>query len=101
MWDDSLPAYTGSLEDNIILFTLYFKTFVYYLVIIFAIITSLVVCLLPIFGYFANYKSIVIKLKKDKKDKHNHKKTHKEKQQEQDAYLNFLDKTIKKKKKKK
>lgn len=68
MWDESLPAYTGSFTDNIILFTLYLKVFIYYLVLLFGATIGLVIFCLPIFGGFLSYKSIVIKFKKNKKD---------------------------------
>lgn len=100
MWDDSLPAYTGSFVDNIILFTLYFKVFLYYILIILGLISIVGISLLPLFGSLLAYKSIVIKFKKDKKYKHNHKKIDKQKQQEQNAYMSRLDRTLKKKKKK-
>ena len=100
MWDESLPAYTGSFSDNVILFTLYFKVFLFYLIIALGIITALSIFLLPLFGCFLTYKSIVIKLKKNKQHKHDHKKYQKQKQNEEDAYLKTLDKKIKKKKKK-
>ena len=101
MWDESLPAYTGSFEDNIILFTLYFKVFLFYVIVALGSITALIIFFLPIFGCLLTYKSIVVKFKKDKKHKHDNKKIHKQKQYEQDTYLNMLDRTMKKKKKKK
>lgn len=94
MWDESLPSYTGSFEDNVILFTLYFKLIVYYLVLIFGAGILLLSFLAPFFGFFLSYKSIIIKFKKEKKHK---KHTHKDDQQK--LYLDMLDKKIKKKKK--
>lgn len=101
MWDDSLPAYTGSFSDNVILFTLYFKLFIYYLIVTLGILTAIIVSCLPILGLVFSYKSIVIRFKKDKKHKHRDKKLKKQKEQEQEKYLEILDHTIKKKKKRK
>ena len=98
MWDESLPAYTGSFSDNVILFTLYFKVFVYYLIIILGVLTAIIVSFLPILGLVFSYKSIVIKFKKDKKYKHRHKKLKKHNDSEQNKYIDILDRTIKKKK---
>ena len=79
MWDESLPAYTGSFSDNVILFTLYFKLFIYYLIVALGILTAIIVSCLPILGLVFSYKSVVIKFKKDKKHKHRDKKLKKQK----------------------
>ena len=98
MWDDSLPTYTGSFSDILLLISLYIKAFIYYLVVILGLISILLLCILPIFGSVFAYKFVKIKFKKHKKHKKDKKKIENNKKIQQESYISKLDKKIKKKK---
>lgn len=99
MWDESLPAYDGSLEHNIIVLSLYCQWVFYRITILFGILTMIALSIMPFVGLILGYKSFKIKLKQDKH--HKKIKKHKERQDNinQDQYLKKLHKNLKKKKK--
>jgi len=101
MWDESLPSYDGSFEHNLIVLTLYFRVFIYYLISVLGVLTAIIISVLPFVGIALGYKSVIIKIKQDKHHKKLKKKQDKEQQIKQNLYLNDLDKKLKKKKKSK
>lgn len=99
MWDESLPAYDGSIEHNIIVFTLYFRVALYYIILLLGYITLLALIISPIIGFYLGYKSIKIKIKQDKAHKIKKKKRKNEEESNQNLYLHHLDAKLKKKRK--
>ena len=95
MWDESLPAYTGSFEDNVMLGMIYLRYIIFYIVVLLGLISILVALLSPIFVAYFSISSVKIKVKhKKNKEKDNRLKS------DENLYLNRLEKNLKKKKKK-
>lgn len=97
MWDDnSLPAYTGSFSDNIILLTLYLQWILYNVVMVLGVLFIIGICLSPIvIGYFG-IKSLKIKIKHHKSTSKINKKNKEKLQNKTTGYLSHLQKISKK-----
>lgn len=99
MWDESLPAYDGSFEHNMIVFTLYFRVFLYYIISMLGLLTLGVIIISPFVGFYMGWKSVKIKIKTDKEHKHIKKKRKAKEESNQNVYLSHLDSKLKKKRK--
>lgn len=96
MWDEGLPPYTGSFEDNIILCMIYLRHAVFYAVFLLGILFIAIALISPLCVAYFSIGSLKIKVKQ-----------HKTKEQiaklknEEHNYIGKLEKHLKKKSKKK
>ena len=96
MWDESLPAYSGSLEDQITLGMIYLRYAVFYAVFLLGILSIAIALISPLFIAYFSIGSLKIKIKQKKnKDQIKQLKSH------EDNYINRLENHLKKKSKKK
>ena len=95
MWDESLPAYTGSFEDNIILCMIYLRYGLFYAIMFLGIIFIMISLVSPFVIAYFSISSIRIKIKSNKNNK-----LEKRLQGEENLYLNRLENKLQKKKKK-
>lgn len=96
MWNDSLPAYTGSFSDNIILLILYLQWILYNIIVILGILFIIGLCFSPIVVTYLGIKSLKIKIKHHKIISRTN-KNHKEKLQNQTSgYISRLQRISKK-----
>lgn len=67
MWDSSLPSYTGSFEDNIILFTIYIRYVLFYVAAFFGLLLMLSPIVFSVVVSYFGIKSLKIQIKHKKK----------------------------------
>jgi hypothetical protein len=96
MWDESLPAYSGSVEDQITLCMIYLRYAVFYAVFLLGILSIAIALISPLFVAYFSIGSLKIKIKQKK-----NKEVIKQLKYDEDNYLNKLEKNLKKKSKKK
>jgi|688.fasta_scaffold341698_3 hypothetical protein len=96
MWDESLPAYSGSLEDQVTLFMIYLRYGIFYAIVLLGIISIAIALISPIFIAYFSIDSFKIKITQKK-----NKQQIKQLKNDEDFYINRLEQHLKKKNKKK
>jgi len=95
MWNESLPRFTGSFEDYIILFMIYIRYGLYYSIVLLGILAMIIGMLSPILITYFGISSLKLKIKGKKKNKC------KKKNNDEKFYLDRLERNLKKDKNKK